>query len=99
VNGDELLATYCLGGAAIALWILARFPKLGPRRPVAVIVGLAAGWGGLSLAAALLGFASSHGRFGVLVGLVAIVFPALTAAFWVAGCALRALAEMPLTRR
>jgi len=39
------------------------------------------------------------GRLGVPLGLLLVVLPALTLAFWVSGCVLRALAELPGLRR
>jgi hypothetical protein len=35
------------------------------------------------------------GRYGVGLALLAVVLPLLTAAFWVSGCVLRMLAELP----
>ena len=35
------------------------------------------------------------GRYGGFVGLLAVVLPILTAAFWVSCCVLRMLAETP----
>jgi hypothetical protein len=53
----------------------------------------------LSVAGQLVDPVFALGRFGPAVALLAIVLPALTGAFWVSGCALRALAGTPGVRR
>ena len=42
VDGYEILLGFCLGGAALALWLLIRFPSIGPRRPATMIAALLA---------------------------------------------------------
>jgi low temperature requirement protein LtrA len=90
-----ILVSFCLGCAALALWVLVRFPALGPRRPTSVILAVLAVGVGLSLAGALFDAVTKLGGYGVALALVAVVLPVLTGAFWVTGCALRALAGMP----
>jgi len=99
VHGDAILAFFCLGGAALALWLLARFPTAGPRRPITVMVAVFGVMVALSVAGQLVDPVFALGRFGPAVALLAIVLPALTCAFWVSGCALRALAGTPGVRR
>lgn len=99
VDGHAILALYCLGGAALALWLLARFPTVGPRRPVTVLVAILAVFVVLSIAGALVSPVFAFGRFGPAVALLLVVLPVLTGAFWVSGCALRAIAAMPGIRR
>ncbi len=95
MHGSEILLFFCLGCAALALWALARFPALGPRRPRAVIVAVLAVVAGFPLAGSLFDAVVGLGRYGGFVGLLAVVLPILTAAFWVSGCVLRMIAETP----
>jgi hypothetical protein len=94
VNGYEILLGFCLGGAALALWLLVRFPGAGPRRPATMIAALLAV--GLLLRVTSPIFAALVGVGGVAVplALLGIVLPCLTLAFWVSGCLLRALADL-----
>jgi hypothetical protein len=95
MNGHMILMLFCLGCSALALWLLVRFPALGPRRPASLILAVVAVGVGLSLGGALFDAVTKLGSYGVGVALVTVVVPILTGAFWVAGCALRILAEMP----
>jgi hypothetical protein len=99
VNGNTILLGYCLGGAALALWLLVRFPELGPRRLISVIVAVVAVAVALAVSSPLFTALVDAGRLGVPLGLLLVVLPALTLAFWVSGCVLRALAELPGLRR
>ena len=47
----------------------------------------------LPVAASLFDVAAGFGRYGVAGGLLVIVLPALTFAFWAAACALRAVSR------
>jgi hypothetical protein len=95
VHGATILVLYCLGCAALALWALARFPELGPRRPSAVILSVLAVMVALAIAGPVFEAVTGLGQYGVGLGLIAVVLPFLTAAFWVSGCVLRVLAELP----
>jgi hypothetical protein len=99
LTGEELLVVVCLGAAALALWVFARFPTLGPRRPLGVILAIGFGWASLSVAGKLFDAVSGYGDYGVLVGVVGVILPALTLAFWVSGCALRAIRDILGTGR
>jgi len=99
VDGHAILGFFCLGGAGLALWLLARFPTAGPRRPITVIVAVLAVMVAFSVAGEIVAPVIAFGRFGPAVALLAIVLPALTGAFWVSGCALRTLAGLPGLRR
>jgi hypothetical protein len=90
VNVSQLISVYCVGGAALAFWILVRFPRFGPRTLL--------GSGAAVLAALLLAavvpvcldaLVSSGGRTGALVALLGLVLPTLAAIFWSAACLLR----------
>ena len=95
MDGHAILGFFCLGGAALALWLLARFPTFGPRRPLTVIVAVFAVFVALSVAGQFVAPVFELGRFGPALALLAIVLPVLTGAFWVSGCALRAIVGMP----
>jgi hypothetical protein len=99
IDGHLILVCYCLGGAALALWLLARFPSVGPQRPLTVILAVLAVGIGLSVAEALVGALAEAGRVGIALALLVVVLPSLTTAFWVSGCVLRTLAGLPGLRR
>lgn len=99
IDGNLIIVCYCLGGAVIALWLLARFPSVGPQRPLTVILAVLGVGIGLSVAGALVGALAEVGRFGIALALLAVVLPSLTTAFWVSGCVLRTLAGLPGLRR
>ena len=99
MDGNTILLGYCLGGAALALWLLLRFPAVGPRRLVSVVAAVVAVAVALALSSPLFQALVDAGRLGVALGLLLVVLPALTLAFWVSGCVLRALAEFPGVRR
>jgi hypothetical protein len=99
IDGHVILLFFCLGGAALALWLLARFPSVGPQRPVTVVLSVLAVGVGLSVAGALVDVVAELGRYGIALALLAVVLPSLTGAFWVSGCVLRTLAGLPGLRR
>jgi hypothetical protein len=99
IDGHLVLVLFCLGGAALALWLLARFPSAGPASPATVILAVLAVGAGLSVAGSLVETVAELGRYGIAFALLAIVLPSLTGAFWVSGCVLRTLAGMPGLRR
>jgi hypothetical protein len=89
---ETYLLTLTAGAAALALWAFARFPAVGPRRPVTALahltVALLAAW----LAAPLI--ASVAGAGGPALGLIVIALPALTYVF-LAGAWLARAAQWP----
>jgi hypothetical protein len=99
ISGDMIITLFCLGGAALALWLLARFPSVGPQRPATIVLAVLAVGIGLSVAGALVEALAEVGRYGIVLALLAVVLPSLTGAFWVSGCVLRSLAGMPGMRR
>lgn len=99
MHGGVILLLFSLGCAALALWTLVRFPELGPRRPVAVILAVVALVVSMKVAGALFDAVVALGQYGVAIALLVVVLPALTGAFWVSGCVLRTLAETPGLRR
>ena len=98
MDGNTILVGFCLGGAALALWLLVRFPEAGPRRLTSVIVAAIAVGFVLSAASPIFQALIGLGGLAVPLALLGIVLPALTLAFWVSGCLLRALAELPGVR-
>jgi len=99
MHGGAILVLFCLGGAALALWLLARFPTLGPQKPITILAAIFGSMVALSVAGELISPVFALGPFGPAIALLAIVLPVLTGAFWVSGCALRAIAGMPGIRR
>jgi hypothetical protein len=99
MHGGTILLFFTLGCAALALWALARYPQLGPRRPLALIVAVVALVVGMRLAGPVFDAVAGLGQFGTGLALLAVVLPTLTGAFWVSGCVLRALAGSPGLRR
>jgi hypothetical protein len=94
VDGYEILLAFCLGGAALALWLLIRFPGIGPRRPATMIAALLAVGLLLRVTSPIFGALVGVGGLAVPLALLGIVLPCLTLAFWVSGCLLRALADL-----
>jgi hypothetical protein len=95
MDGHEILLGFCLGGAALALWLLVRFPEAGPRRLTSVIAAVLAVGVVLSAATPIFKALIELGGAAVPLALLGVVLPCLTFAFWVSGCLLRALAELP----
>ncbi len=94
VDGYEILLGFCLGGAALALWLLIRFPSIGPRRPATMIAALLAVGLLLRVSSPIFTALVDAGGLAVPLALLGIVLPCLTLAFWVSGCLLRALADL-----
>jgi len=93
VDGNIILVGFCLGAASLALWLTVRFPSLGPQRVSTALITAVAATAVLPVAAPLFLAAAGLGRYAVAGGLLVIVLPALTFAFWAAACALRALSR------
>jgi hypothetical protein len=86
-----LLLCFCVGSAAIGLWIVVRYPSLGPKRPLTVLIAVLVATLALQPAAVIFGVVAGFGGLGPVLGLMLVIFPALTAAFWTAACGLRAI--------
>jgi low temperature requirement protein LtrA len=99
MNGHLILLSFCLGGAALAAWLFARFPSVGPRRFPAVIGSVLAVGVSLSAAGSIFERVANIGGWGVAVALLLVVLPALTLSFWIAACVMRTFAAMPGLRR
>jgi pimeloyl-ACP methyl ester carboxylesterase len=98
MSGDAILLGFCLGGAALALWLLVRFPEVGPRRLPSVVAAVLVVALVLTVSTPVFQAIAELGRPAVPLALLAVVLPSLTLAFWVSGCVLRALAELPGVR-
>jgi predicted membrane protein len=94
-----ILAGYCVGGAALGAWLLVRFPSLGPKRYMSTVLTVLGIGLGMVVARATFAAVAGTGRYGLLLGLVLVVFPTLTIAFWLSACVLRALADGQGLRR
>ena len=89
-----VLGLYAVGAAAIALWLVVRFPSIGPRTVTTVIVAGVAAAVGLQLALALIDPVAHRVPYGVVAALMFVVLPALTAMFWTLALMLRLLASL-----
>ena len=89
-----VLSLYAVGAAATALWLVVRFPSIGPRTvTMAVLAGVAAAVG-LQLSLVLIDPVARQGPYGVAVALMLVVLPALTGMFWALALMLRLLAAL-----
>jgi hypothetical protein len=95
VDGSQLMSVYCVGGAALAFWMLLRFPRFGPRTLVgsgaALLAALVLAAVGPFCVDALI---SVGGQAGALAALLGLVLPTLTAIFWTASCLFRVAAGL-----
>jgi hypothetical protein len=91
VTPQLFLLFFCIGSALIGLWLVVRYPRLGPQRPLTVLLAVLVATLALQPAAAIFAVVADFGGLGPVLGLMLVVFPALTAAFWTAACALRTL--------
>ena len=84
-----------VGGAVLALWTIARFPRFGPTTLAGatahLLLAVATAW----VLPPLVGSAAN--AWGILPALVGVVLPSLVYMFWAAGCLIRVLQEA-LTR-
>lgn len=88
------LVMYALGAAALALWIIVRFPSLGPTRLTgALLMGFAA-LIGMRVAVTMIDPVAQRSSYGVALALLFLILPALTWIFWSAAVMLRMLAAM-----
>ena len=89
-----VLMVYAVGAAAIAFWVIVRFPAFGPQRLTgALIMGLAALMG-MRIALVMIDPVAQRGSYGVVLALLLLILPALTWIFWAAAVMLRMLAAM-----
>jgi hypothetical protein len=89
-----VLGLYAVGAAAIALWLVVRFPSLGPRTvTMAIVAGILAATG-LQLSLVLIGPVAQHAPYGVATALMLVILPALTGMFWTLALMLRLLAAL-----
>ena len=94
MNLTIVLAFYALGAAAIAMWLVVRFPSLGPRSvSMAIVAGVVAAVG-LQLSLVLIDPVAARAPYGVAVALMLVVLPALTGMFWTLALMLRLLASL-----
>jgi hypothetical protein len=88
VSSASITAVYLCGSAALALWLLVRFPSVGPRKLRSAIVAAALSallqWPVLMLLDAM------RTTPGHAVAIVFIGLPLLTTLFWSSGCLVRA---------
>jgi hypothetical protein len=95
MNGQMILAAFCLGAAALAAWLFVRYPSAGPSRISTVVLSFIGVFVAMSVAGSLFDLLVGIGGYGAAIGLMTVVLPTLTAAFWVCACGLRTLAATP----
>jgi hypothetical protein len=86
------ISVFGIGSAALAFWVVVRFPSFGPQTfPLALLL-----MGAASLAQpVLLGLVRPMmGTLGVPGALLLVILPALTVLFWTAGCMIRSLVAL-----
>jgi hypothetical protein len=95
MNGHIILLGFCLSAATLAAWLLVRFPSAGPSRISTVVLSFLGVFVAMSLAGPLFDLLVGIGGYGAAIGLLTVVLPVLTLAFWVGACGLRTLAATP----
>ena len=88
------MSIYAVGAAAIALWLVVRFPSLGPRGLKGAFAAGLLALLGMQAALALVDPVAAREPHGVALALLVLILPALTATFWSAALLLRALAAL-----
>lgn len=95
MTGKTLAELYCIGGAILGLWALARFPSRAPSKLSSAMLALLAAVAATAAVPAVLGYCINHGgKVGGFFGLVGLVLPTLTVLFWAAGSLFRVFAEL-----
>jgi hypothetical protein len=89
-----VLSLYAVGAAAIALWLVVRFPSIGPRTVTMAVAAGVAGAVGLQLSLVLIDPVAQRAPYGVAAALMLVVLPALTGMFWALALMLRLLASL-----
>jgi hypothetical protein len=91
VSANTLTNLYAIGAALLALWLLVRYPSLGPRKLRPAIVASA---GAVLLEWPLLmTLETVRHSTGPGVALLLIGLPLLTSLFWTSGCLVRVLVD------
>lgn len=94
MNLTLVISLYAIGAAAIALWLVVRFPSIGPRTvTMAVVAGVVAAVG-LQVSLVLIDPVATRAPYGVATALMLVVLPALTGMFWTLALMLRLLASL-----
>jgi hypothetical protein len=92
VDPITVVCLFAVGGAFLALWVLARFPTWGPQR---VRSATAAATVALVLETPMIAFMGwVRHSMGVVPALLFVALPSFTLMFWFSGCLLRSLAGM-----
>jgi hypothetical protein len=95
MNGGVIVSGFCIGSALVGLWVVVRFPSLGPKRPKTVLAAVLTTMLALQPVGSIFAFVTQRWtELGPAVGLVFVVFPALTATFWAAACGMRFVATL-----
>jgi hypothetical protein len=89
VSSGSLLALASASAALLGIWLVVRFPRLGPKEVRSALVALGLATVALGVGAPLANAVSDAGLYGPALALLLIAVPSITAAFWAAGCFVR----------
>ena len=82
------------------IWMLARFPSLGPHSYQGLLAAMVIAWLGMVIAPQLFDAVAQTGRYGPAAAMTGLILPALVGAFWTAAALLRLLVGLlPSSRR
>jgi hypothetical protein len=91
MNVHSILLVYTCGAAALAIWLVARFPRFGPSTILGATGMLLAAFAVATVVPTVVQTLVGDGsRIGGFVGLVGLVLPTLAVMFWSAARLLRA---------
>jgi hypothetical protein len=94
VDAVVVANTFAFGAAILGLWLVVRFPRLGPQGLRSAAVGVAAAYAlTRALPQLFRAVAALSGEWGVPLALLLVLLPGLTVTFWLAGCLVRASAR------
>jgi hypothetical protein len=89
VSPGTVLSLASVSGALLGIWLVVRFPDRGPKHVRSALVAVGVATLALGVGAPLADAVSTLGLYGPAVALLLIAVPAITAAFWAAGCFVR----------
>jgi hypothetical protein len=91
VDAVVVANAFLLGAALLGLWLVARFPRLGPQGlRSAALGGVAAYALTRALPELFRAVAALNQDWGAPLALLLVLLPGLTVTFWLAGCLVRA---------
>jgi len=89
LSPTNVLTLASVAAALLGVWLVVRFPQRGPKEVRSGLFALGLATVGLGVGAPTANAVSAAGLYGPAIALLLIAVPAITAAFWAAGCFLR----------